>query len=105
MTKVSEILLMGRSMAVRLICSLQRPDALAFPAGARLNYGIVVVLGAAVRSIYEMLMPDHIEQVKGRVFGRGEGAVLLQSTELRYIKVPKVRDIARLQRICIDALS
>ena len=32
MNKVSEILLMGRSMAVRLLISCQRPDALAFPA-------------------------------------------------------------------------
>ena len=44
MNKVSEILLMGRSMGVRLVCSLQRPDAVAFSAGSRLNYGIVVIL-------------------------------------------------------------
>lgn len=56
MNKVSEILLLGRSLSVRNIISCQRPDALAFPAGSRLNYGVVMVLGAAVRSIYEMLL-------------------------------------------------
>jgi len=105
MNKVSEILLLGRSLSVRLIMSVQRPDALAFPAGSRLNYGVVVVLGAAIRSIYEMLLPDHMEQVKGRQFKRGEGVVLLQGSELRFIKVPTVRDEKRMQQICITALG
>lgn len=105
MNKVSEILLLGRSLAVRLIVACQRPDAMAFPAGSRLNYGVVVVLGAAVRSIYEMLLPDHMEQVKGRQFGRGEGVVLLQGSELHYIKVPVIRDEERMNRLCISALG
>jgi len=105
MSKVSEILLMGRSMGVRLMCSLQRPDAVAFPVGSRLNYGVVVILGAALRSIYEMLMPDHMEQVKGRQFGRGEGVALLQGSELHFIKVPRVRDYPRMQKLCVRALS
>lgn len=105
MGKVSEILMLGRSLSVRLIISCQRPDALAFPAGSRLNYGVVVVLGAAVRSIYEMLLPDHMEQVKGRQFGRGEGVILLQAAELHYIKVPMVRDAPRMEDICIRALG
>ena len=105
MGKVSEILMLGRSLSVRLVISCQRPDALAFPAGSRLNYGVVVVLGAAVRSIYEMLLPDHMELVKGRQFGRGEGVVLLQGSELHYVKVPMVRDVPRMEEICIKALG
>lgn len=106
MGKVSEILMLGRSLGpIRLVISCQRPDALAFPAGSRLNYGIVVVLGAAVRSIYEMLLPDFMDEVKGRQFGRGEGVVLLQGSELHYIKVPMVRDVSRMEQICIKALG
>lgn len=105
MGKVSEILMLGRSLAVRLIISCQRPDALAFPAGSRLNYGVVVVLGAAVRSIYEMLLPDHMELVKGRQFGRGEGVILLQGSDLNYVKVPMVRDVGRMEQVCIKALG
>lgn len=105
MGKVSEILLLGRSLSVRFICVCQRPDALAFPAGSRLNYGVVVVLGAAVKSIYEMLLPDFREEVQGRTFGRGEGVVLLQGSELHYIKVPIVRDERRMREICIAALG
>lgn len=105
MGKVSEILLLGRSLAVRLIVACQRPDALAFPAGSRLNYGVVVVLGAVVRSIYEMLLPDHMEQVKERQFRRGEGVVLLQGSELHFLKVSTVRNEAHLRQICTEALS
>ena len=105
MGKVSEILLLGRSLAVRFVCVCQRPDALAFPVGSRLNYGVIVVLGAAVRSIYEMLLPDFREQVQGRQFNRGEGVVLLQGSELRYIKVPTVRNMERLERLCSEALN
>lgn len=105
MNRVSEILLLGRSLSVRLITAMQRPDSLAFPAGARLNYGVVVVLGAAVKSIYEMLLPDFREEVQGRQFGQGEGVVLLQGSELRFIKVPMVRDIERMQQLCMEALG
>lgn len=105
MSKVAEILQIGRSLAVRLVIACQRPDALAFPAGARLNYGVICVVGAAVRSIYEMLLPDHMEQVKGRQFGRGEGVVLLQGSELRVIKIPTMRAESRMREICKEALS
>ena len=35
MRKVSEILMLGRSLGVRLVISCQRPDAAAFPSGSR----------------------------------------------------------------------
>jgi len=105
MNKVSEILMMGRSMSVRLLMSTQRPDAIAFPVGSRLNYGIVIILGAYVRSIYEMLMPDHIDQIKGKQFERGEGVALLQGSELHFIKIPMYKDYERVKEICIQALS
>ena len=105
MSKISEILLMGRSMGIRLISSMQRPDAIAFPVGSRLNYGIVIVLGAVVRSIYEMLMPDHLDQIKGRQFERGEGVVLLQGSELHFIKIPEYGNFENVKQLCIQALS
>ena len=108
MNKVSEILLMGRSMAVRIIVSCQRPDAVAFPVGSRLNYGVVIILGNFQRSIYEMLIPDYKDhQIEGRTFNRGEGTVLLQGTQtqLHYLKVPLVRHIDKMQQLCLKALS
>lgn len=106
MGKVSEILMLGRSLGpVRITISCQRPDALAFPAGSRLNYGVVVVLGAAVRSIYEMLLPDFVAVVKGRQFGRGEGVALLQGSELHFVKVGAVSNPRRMEEICVRALG
>lgn len=105
MGKVSEILMLGRSPSVRLIISCQRPDALAFPAGSRLNYGVVVIVGSYIRSVYEMLMPDVNNEISGHPFGRGEGVVLLQGSELHYVKVPMVRDVPRMEDICIRALG
>jgi hypothetical protein len=50
-------------------------------------------------------MPDHIEMVKGRQFGRGEGVVLLQGTDLKFIKVGAVQNFERIQQLCLQALS
>lgn len=106
MRKVSEILMLGRSLAVRLIISCQRPDASAFPSGSRLNYGIILIVGAPIRSIYEMLIPkEYIDEIGNRVFKRGEGVALLQGTDMRYIKIPMVKDEVKMQQVCIDALT
>ena len=105
MTKVSEILLLGRSLRIRFVTVCQRPDALAFPAGSRLNYGVVVVLGAAVKSIYEMLLPDFKDDVEGRRFDCGEGVVVLQGSELHFIKVPEIQDVEKMRSLCLVALS
>lgn len=106
MRKVSEILMLGRSLAVRIIISCQRPDASAFPSGSRLNYGVIMIVGAPIRSVYEMLIPkEYIEEIGERKFGVGEGVVLLQGSKLEFIKIPMVRDIEKMQQVCIDALT
>jgi len=106
MRKISEILMIGRSLAVRLVISCQRPDATAFPSGSRLNYGIIIILGASISSIYEMLLPkEYIAEIGERTFERGEGVVLLQGSHLHFIKVPTVKDIEKMKQICIEALT
>ena len=106
MRKVSEILMLGRSLGVRLVISCQRPDAAAFPSGSRLNYGVILIVGAPIRSIYEMLIPkEYIDEIGDRAFKRGEGVALLQGSELHFIKIPMVRDMEKMQKICIDVLT
>ena len=106
MRKVSEILMLGRSLGVRLVISCQRPDAAAFPSGSRLNYGVILIVGAPIKSIYEMLIPkEYIDEIGDRNFKRGEGVALLQGSELRFIKIPMVRNMEKMQQICIDALT
>lgn len=50
MHKVSEIMMLGRSLAVRLVIACQRPDATAFPTGSRLNFGVIIIVGASLES-------------------------------------------------------
>lgn len=106
MFKVSEILMLGRSLAVRLVIACQRPDAEAFPKGSRLNFGVIIIVGASLESIYSMLMPKElIEKVGNRDFHTGEGVMLWQGSELHFIKVPVVRDEEKMKAICIEALT
>ena len=106
MRMVSEILMLGRSLSVRLIISCQRPDAAVFPYGSRINYGIIIILGAPIRSIYEMMIPkEYIDEIGDRTFGVGEGIVLLQGWQMRFIKIAKVKDLSKMQALGIAALN
>ncbi len=106
MRKISEILMLGRSLAVRVLISCQRPDAVVFPSGARLNFGLILILGAPLISIYEMLIPrEFIAEAESKPFKTGEGIVLLQGSEMRSIKIPKVTDVEKMKSICISALT
>ena len=106
MRKVGEILMLGRSLATRIIIVCQRPDATAFPTGSRLNFGVIIIVGATLESIYSMLMPKElIEKVGNREFHTGEGVMLWQGAELHFIKVPVVRDEEKMKAICIEALT
>lgn len=106
MRNTGEILMLGRSLNVRFVASCQRPDAAVFANGSRLNYGIIIILGAPIKSIYEMLLSkEYIELIGDRKFGIGEGVALLQNSELHFIKIPMVRNIEKMQQICIKALS
>lgn len=106
MHKISEILMLGRSLAVRLVIACQRPDASAFPTGSRVNFGVIIIVGATLESIYSMLMPKElIDKVGNREFHTGEGVMLWQGSELRFVKVPVIRDEEKMKAICINALT
>lgn len=106
MRKVSEILMIGRTMGIRLVLACQRPDAAAFPTGSRLNFGVIVVVGAALESIYSMLIPKELaEKVDEREFRTGEGIMLWQGSELHFIKVPVIRNEDKMKAICVEALT
>lgn len=105
MNKVGEILMIGRSLSVRIVIAVQRADAKIFENGARINFGIIVVLGSALKSSYEMVMPkEFIEEVGERKFKTGEGILLLQGAELHFIKIPLVKDMQTMQETCVKAL-
>lgn len=106
MKKVSEILMLSRSLYIRIVIACQRPDASAFPTGSRLNFGVIIIVGATLESIYSMLMPKElIDKVGNREFHTGEGVMLWQGSELRFIKVPVIRNEEKMKAICIEALT
>ena len=107
MCKIAEILLMGRSLDIRIICTCQRPDAVVFPLGSRLNYGFIICLGASLKSTYEMLLPDaeYFDKIGDRKFSKGEGIMLIQNSELLFIKIPKPDNMDKIKELCIKGLS
>ena len=57
-------------------------------------------------SIYSMLMPKElIDKVGNREFHTGEGVMLWQGSELRFIKVPVIKDEEKMKAICVEALT
>ena len=107
MFKIAEILLMGRSLDIRLICTCQRPDAVIFPLGARCQMGYVISLGPAIKSTYEMFLPsaEYFDEIGDRKFSQGEGIMLIQNSELRFIKIPQISNMDKIKELCIKGLS
>ena len=101
--QVSEILMLGISLNIRIIICCQTAYQEVFNLGARLNFGVIVILGAFSRSNYDMLMKNHVEEVKDKKFGQGEGSMLLDG-ELYFIKVGKVEDMDKIEKLCCGAL-
>lgn len=105
MKMMSEILMLGRSLNVSAIVTGQRPDAEAFPKGSRINFGVVIILGSSIKSIYDMVIPKELSDSIEELFDVGEGVMLIQQKELYTIKIPMTKDMERLEQICIEALN
>lgn len=106
MKKISALLLMGRSLNLRVLIACQRPDAAVFALGSRTNFGVVVFLGGFVKSSYEMFFQkEDIERISKRKFSIGEGTVLMQNTWISYLKIPLPRDLQKVKELCKCALS
>lgn len=106
--QISELLMLSRGVNIIIWMCLQRCDAEYYPRGAREQFGLVMVLGAPRKSIYEMLIPsDLLAQMPELDFKTGEGLLLLQGAELRQIKIPTMRecDMEKIREICVKALS
>lgn len=106
MQQVAEILSIGRSLNVNLCITTQTAYASVFPEGSRNNFGIIMICGAPLRSIYELLLPkEYIEKATQKTFKKGEGVILLQGSDLHFMKVPWIQNESKLNEICIQALS
>ena len=102
--KVAEILMMGRSLGVHLIIGIQRADAEFFRAGARDQFGAVLMLGNLSKEQKQMLVPDYREQMTA-TNQRGQGYLLLDGQGIYRVQVPRVTDEDKLHRAIASRLS
>ncbi len=94
-TKLSTLLMLGRSFGFQVIISQQRADAENFVKGARDNFGLVVALGNISKESAAMFgfERNRMEPVSGI----GHGYMLTNGTDMAAIQVPRVRDVKRME--------
>jgi len=88
-TMVGNMLLMGRSLGIRIIVGIQRADAEFFKSGTREQFGAILALGNMSKEQKLMLFPDYREEMTDNC-GRGQGYLLLDGQGIRHIAVPTV---------------
>ncbi len=101
--KVGNILLMGRSLGIHLVVGIQRADAEYFRAGARDQFGAVLMLGNLSKEQKAMLAPDYRENMTANN-QRGQGYLLLDGQGLYHVQVPKVNNTEKLHELIQDRL-
>lgn len=101
--KLSELLMLGRSLNVHVIISQQRADAQYFST-ARDNFGLVIGLGNLSPESKEMLFRDYKkDMVSDRK--RGSGYMLTNGTDFLKVIVPTVNDFNRLHETIRQAVD
>lgn len=77
LAKMGQLLMLGRSIGVFVLCALQRPDAVFFRNGARDNFGLVVAMGNLSSDGFQMVFPsDFLSALKPcRQIGEGHALI------------------------------
>lgn len=101
-TKLSTLLMLGRSFNVHVLISQQRADAEYF-AKSRDNFGIVIALGNISKESAAMFNfdRDKLEPVSGI----GCGYMLSNGTNMKAIRVPMIRYHAKVERFIRKTVS
>ena len=103
-SKLSTLLMLGRSSRFHVIIGLQRADAEHFKSGARDQFGAILGLGNLSKEQKQMLFADYREQIT-QGCGRGEGHLLLDGEGLYRVRVPSVTDADKLKAAIADAVT
>ena len=102
---ISEIMTMGREKSIRLIICTQTAFAKSFPDGIRVNFDYIMILGAFYKTSYDMMFGEYDANIKNKKFNQGEGTVLVNGNELRFIKISSVANMDRMKEICKSGLK
>ncbi|MGF7050579.1 DNA segregation ATPase FtsK/SpoIIIE-like protein [Paenibacillus sp. DS2015] len=100
--KLSTLLMLGRSFNVHVLISQQRADAEYF-SKARDNFGLIIGLGNLSRESAAMFNFDRDEMTA--VSGMGCGYMMTNGTNMKAIRVPAVRDIAKIEKFIRKTVS
>lgn len=101
-TKLSTLLMLGRSFNFQVIISQQRADAEHF-AKSRDNFGLVIALGNISKESAAMFNFDRDKM--DAVSGIGCGYMLVNGTDMKAIRVPMVRDHVKVERSICKTIS
>lgn len=100
---IANLVFMGRSMNYHVLISTQRPESSYFNAGVRDSIGVVIALGNLSKEGKSMLFNDFKDDMKEK-HGQGSG-FMTNGSELFTIKVPQIKDAAKLEHHIKQALN
>jgi DNA segregation ATPase FtsK/SpoIIIE-like protein len=103
-SKLSSLLMLGRSYKTHIIIGLQRADAEHFKAGARDQFGAILGLGNLSKERKQMLFSEYKDEITADC-GRGTGYFLRDGIGISRALVPTVGDMAKLNRAIQHGLS
>jgi hypothetical protein len=101
-SRLSTLLMLGRSFNVHVLISQQRADAEYF-SKSRDNFGLVIAMGNISKESAAMFGFDR--ELMEPVAGVGYGHILTNGTDMAAIKVPAVQNIAKLESYIRKAVS
>ncbi|MDF2854553.1 MAG: hypothetical protein K0Q87_404 [Neobacillus sp.] len=103
-SQLNDILFMGRSLQVGLICSCQRPDTTVLPSGSRDQFAVRIGLSSLSREAKEMVFGDAKEQIpQDFTGGQSKGFMLTDGKPLRQVRVPTINNMPKLQRLILKS--
>ncbi|MFB2516394.1 hypothetical protein [Lysinibacillus sp. OTC-L20] len=100
---IAALVFMGRSVNFHCLISTQRNESSYHNAGVRDSIGVVIALGNLSKEGKTMLFNDFKDEMKEK-HGQGSG-FMTNGTELFSIKVPQVKDIAKLEHYIKQVLN
>ena len=102
-SKLSTLLMLGRSYRTHVIIGLQRADSEHFKAGARDQFGAILGLSNLSKEQKQMLFSEYKDEMVNDC-GRGTGYFLRDGKGVKRCIVPAVRDMEKLNKTISSGL-
>ncbi len=102
-TMVGNMLLMGRSLGIRVLIGIQRGDSENFMTGARDQFRAILGLGNLSKEQKNMLFTQFKDSMTERN-GTGEGYLLIDGQNIERVKVAEIQDMGALNETIKKAM-